>query len=333
MISSVAEHLENKFHLQHALLIMGAIDARAPRERGMHQDTQESRDANGEIRSVDELIQRITDAYDALPRQLKRVASYVEQHRRDVMMDRTSDIASSCGVHPSAVVRFAQRFGFSGFSDLQTMFRLAYARQNASPRSYQQRIRKLIDEKTGKLSGGSVAREFIAASRNGLADLEAGFDDVRFEQAIRMLQHAENIYVIGVRRSFPVASYLVYALQHTAKRVHLVSGFGAMYREQIRSVAKGDVVVAISFAPYAKETLYCVRAAQRHGAKTLVVTDGQLSPLARHASAHLFVKEGSAFAFRSLASTICLCQALFVALAYRLELNLEESRETGGYDD
>jgi DNA-binding MurR/RpiR family transcriptional regulator len=63
------------------------------------------------------------------------------------------------------------------------------------------------------------------------------------------------------------------------------------------------------------------------------VTDGQLSPLARHASVRLFVKEGSAFAFRSLTSTICLCQALFIALAYRLELNVEESREAGGYDD
>jgi DNA-binding MurR/RpiR family transcriptional regulator len=179
----------------------------------------------------------------------------------------------------------------------------------------------------------SVAREFIAASRTGLDELAAGLDDEQFEAAVKMLQQAENIYVIGVRRSFAVASYIVYALQHTKKRVHLVSGFGGMYREQIRSVRKGDVVIAISFAPYGKETQYCVRAAQHHGAKTLVITDSQLSPLARHASAHLFVKEGSAFAFRSLTSTICLCQALFIALAYRLELTVEESKETGGYDD
>jgi len=45
------------------------------------------------------------------------------------------------------------------------------------------------------------------------------------------------------------------------------------------------------------------------------------------------VKEGSAFAFRSLTSTICLCQALFIALAYKLELNVEEAKDTGGYDD
>ncbi|SAK81309.1 transcriptional regulatory protein [Caballeronia fortuita] len=286
-----------------------------------------------DVQSVDELMQRITDAYDSLPRQLKSVASYIEQHRPSVMMDRTSDIANACGVHASAVVRFAQRFGFSGFSDLQAVFRQAYTGAGGSQQTYQQRIRKLIDEKAGEASGVSVAREFIAASRTGLDELEAGLDDAQFEAAVEMLSQAENIYVIGVRRSFAVASYIVYALQHTKKRVHLISGFGGMFREQVRSVKKGDVVVAISFAPYGKETQYCVRAAQHHGAKTLVITDSQLSPLARHASASLFVKEGSAFAFRSLTSTICLCQALFIALAYRLELNVEESKETGGYDD
>jgi DNA-binding MurR/RpiR family transcriptional regulator len=290
-------------------------------------------DTSTDAPSVDELMQRITDAYDSLPRQLKSVATYIEQHRPSVMMDRTSDIATACGVHPSAVVRFAQRFGFSGFSDLQAVFRQAYTGGNGSQQSYQQRIRKLIDDRAGEASGVSVAREFIAASRTGLDELEAGLDDEQFEAAVEMLSQAENIYVIGVRRSFAVASYIVYALQHTKKRVHLISGFGGMFREQVRSVKKGDVVIAISFAPYGKETQYCVRTAQHQGAATLVITDGQLSPLARHASASLFVKEGSAFAFRSLTSTICLCQALFIALAYRLELNVEESRETGGYDD
>jgi DNA-binding MurR/RpiR family transcriptional regulator len=93
------------------------------------------------------------------------------------------------------------------------------------------------------------------------------------------------------------------------------------------------VVIAISFAPYGKETQYCLRVAHHHQAKTLVITDSQLSPLARYATTQLYVKEGSAFAFRSLTSTICLCQALFIALAYKLELNVEESKDTGGYDD
>ncbi|CAM2157166.1 MurR/RpiR family transcriptional regulator [Pararobbsia alpina] len=283
--------------------------------------------------AIDALMKRIAEEFDTLPRQLRNIAKYVEQNRASVMVDRTSDIAEECGVHPSAVVRFAQRFGFTGFSDFQAVFRQAFAEQSAPTQSYQQRIRKLIDGKPNKLSGGALAREFIAASRSGLDELEHDFDDEQFEAAVNLLVKAENIYVIGVRRSFSVASYISYALQHTAKRVHLVSGFGGMVHEQIRSIKKNDIVIAISFTPYGKETQACVRVAHMHGAQAIVITDSQLSPLARYASALLTVKEGSAFAFRSLTSTVCLCQALFVALAYRLELAPEEMRDPGGYDE
>ena len=150
-------------------------------------------DSTDQLPSVDELMQRVADAYDSLPRQLKSVATYIEQHRSSVMVDRTSDIAASCGVHPSAVVRFAQRFGFSGFSDLQDLFKQAYAGQNPSGQTYKQRIRKLIDDKPGRLSGRTMAREFIAACRNGLDELDASLDDEQFDAAVTMLERAENI--------------------------------------------------------------------------------------------------------------------------------------------
>ena len=89
-------------------------------------------DNTEELPSVEELMQRIAENYESLPRQLKSVATYLEQHRSSVMVDRTSDIAASCGVHPSAVVRFAQRFGFSGFSHMQAGFRQAYTGQGTS---------------------------------------------------------------------------------------------------------------------------------------------------------------------------------------------------------
>ncbi len=274
--------------------------------------------------SIDQLMQQIADEYDALSRQLKLIATYIEQHRASLMLVRISDIAAACDVQPSAIVRFAQRFGFSGFSEMQDVFRQAYTEQAKGAPNYQQRIRRLISTRDSKINPGDLTREFIGASRTGLDELAAGLDDEQLEAAVSLLQHADNIYVVGVRRAFPVASYIAYALQHTAKRVHLVSGLGGGYRDQMRSVRADDVVIAISFAPYGKETLECARAAQENGAKALVITDSKLAPLARMADALLTVAEGSAFAFRSLTSTICLCQALFIALAYRLELDIEE---------
>ena len=275
--------------------------------------------------SVEELIEKIATAYDSLPRQLKSIATYIEQHRGRVMMDRVGDIAEACQVHPSAVVRFAKHFGFSGFSELQAIFRRAYTEQVAPIQSYQQRVRKLIKSNRGRLRGSHIAREFIEGSRDGLDGLATTLDPGAFDEALELLVKAKTIYIAGVRRSFAPASYLAYALQHTRKRVILAPGLGGMYREQISSIRKGDALVAISFLPYGKETQYCVRMAHHNNAGVLVITDSQLSPLARFASVLLVVKEGSAFGFRSLTNTICLCQALFISLAYRLELNLEQT--------
>jgi DNA-binding MurR/RpiR family transcriptional regulator len=274
--------------------------------------------------TVEELMDSIAAAYEVLPRQLKSIASYFEQHRSSVMMDRVTDIAVACDVHPSAVVRFSKRFGFSGFSEMQAIFRRAYTERVAPIQSYQQRIRNLVTNTRTRLRGSEIAGEFIDGSRRGLEELGSALDGSAFDEALDLLLRAKAIYIAGVRRSFAAASYLAYALQHTRKRVILAPGLGGMYREQISSIRKGDALVAISFLPYGRETQYCVRMAHHNKASTLVITDSQMSPLARFATALLTVKEGNAFGFRSLTNTMCLCQALFIALAYKLELNIEQ---------
>lgn len=249
------------------------------------------------------------------------------------MVDRVGEIAKRCGAQPSAVVRFAQRLGFSGFAAMQAVFREDYAARQSPQASYQQRIRSLVGNKARPLDGGEVARAFIAASMAGLEELSRQFDADAFDAAVALLERSAHIYVVGVRRAYPVASYIAYALQHVDKRVHLIDGTGGMYHEQVRSIGRGDAIIGISFTPYGKETLACVREAHRRGAKVLVITDSRLAPLARQADALLTVREGSAFAFRSLCSTLCLSQALFVALAYRLERPIEETKDRGDYDD
>ncbi|MFI4957601.1 MAG: MurR/RpiR family transcriptional regulator [Lysobacterales bacterium] len=284
-------------------------------------------------KTVDELLLSIARDFETLPHQLQSIASYLEQQRANIMVQRIGEVAEGSGVHPSAVVRFAKRFGFSGFRELQSVFRSNYTETVTPTRSYQQRVRQVIADGNQAMGSAQIARRFIDASRAGLDELAGTFDSKQFNAAVDLLVKAENIYVVAVRRTFSIASYMVYALQHTHKRVHLVSGLGGMYREQIRSIGKNDVLIAISFPPYGRETLYCSRVAHQHKANVLAITDSALGPLGREARVTLKVSEGSAFAFRGLTSTICLCQSLFVALAYKLELKVEETTHHGGYDD
>jgi DNA-binding MurR/RpiR family transcriptional regulator len=273
--------------------------------------------------SVDAFLSEVATQYEALPRQLKAVAKHIEQNRARMVVTRITDIAAACAVQPSAVTRFAQRFGFSGYTQLQGLFRDAFADGAAPAASYTRRIRGMIDAGRLQTDPGGVMRQLLLANQGALEEFALHLDDKALKAAVTLLHDTQHVYVVGVRRSLPAAAYLAYLLQHTSKKVTLVSGLGGMFAGQIRAMGKGDLLVAISFAPYGKETRACARIAKARRARLLAITDSAMSPIAQGATTCLPVKEASTFSFRSLTNVLCLCQGLFIALASRLELDLE----------
>jgi DNA-binding MurR/RpiR family transcriptional regulator len=270
--------------------------------------------------TVEQLLKRVSQEYEALSKQLKVIARHIEQHRDHLGLEGIQDVAAQCGVQPSAVVRFAKHFGFSGYTELQRIFRDGLSRQIAPSRNYKARIRDVIESGAGSLSAVEIAHEFLGGSIAGMQELQNSLNGPHFKKAVDLLEATEVVWICGSRRSFPVAAYLDYALQHTDKRIMLVSGLGSMHEGQTRSVRAGDVIVAISFAPYAEETVSVAQQAVQRGAKLIAITDSRMSPLARDAQVALVVQDNSTFGFRSLTSTMGLAQSLFIALAYRLEL-------------
>ncbi|MEY4910791.1 MAG: hypothetical protein RL761_454 [Pseudomonadota bacterium] len=276
--------------------------------------------------SVEPLIRRISDEYEMLSKQLKIIARHIEQHKDHIGLDGIQQVAMQCGVQPSAVVRFAKHFGYSGYSEMQAIFREGISRQLAPSRTYQSRIRDIIaSDKGGKsgfsnLSSTEIASEFLAGSLAGMQELKSGIDAPSFKKAVDLLAASDCVWIAASRRSFPVAAYLDYALQHTDKRIGLVTGIGGMQQGQMRSVRKDDVMIAISFSPYAEETISVAKLAVERGAKLIAITDSLMSPLAKLAQASLIVQDNSTFGFRSLTSTMSMAQSLFIALAYTLEL-------------
>ena len=81
-------------------------------------------------------LHRITAEYENLSRQLKLIARHVEAHRDHLGLEGIQDVAAQCGVQPSAVVRFAKHFGFSGFTEMQRLFRQGLSEQIAPSRNY-----------------------------------------------------------------------------------------------------------------------------------------------------------------------------------------------------
>jgi len=270
--------------------------------------------------SVEALLERIGTEFAYLSKQLKTIARYVEHHHDVIGLEKIENVARRCSVQPSSVVRFAKHFGFNGYRDFKAVFRDGVTQTSAPSPVYQHRIRSLQDATPQLLRSADVTHAFLDDALAGIKELQRDLNGSALDDAVALMAASPTLWVTGARRTFPVAAYLGYALQHTNKPIQLLTHLGAMPEGQLRGLHANDVMLAISFAPYAEETLTAAQIAVTRGARLIAITDSRMSPLAQEAEVLLLVHESSTFGFRALTNAMALAQGLFIALAYRLEM-------------
>jgi DNA-binding MurR/RpiR family transcriptional regulator len=263
-----------------------------------------------------ELKLRIAERYNGLPKRLRQISHFVLEHPNYVALDTVVENAKRAGVAPSAMVRFAKTLGYSGFREMQRVFQSPLL--SRAP-SYAERARDLrYEQPSGRNELHGLLRNFCSASTVALEHVPELIAPQDLNKALNIMVRARQIYVLAHRRSFAAATYLVYALAHTGKPSHLLHGLGGLLAEQSRFVQANDALVAISFAPYAPETVTAVEELANRHVPVIALSDSKVSPLATHAKVLLEVKEAEIEEFRSLTSTMVLAQTLAVGLAMRL---------------
>ena len=265
-----------------------------------------------------QLEQLIEQRFVTLSNRLQQVARYLLDHPDTVAFGTTATIAAGAGVHASALVRFANAFGFSGFSQMQQLFKNRLVQTGPD---YQSRIAavKQDDSVPAAQTGLMYLQQINAANERAMLQLTEELDPQLLTQACELLAQARIIHLQGARRAYPVASYASYLLSNTGLAVQLLDGVGYMQQAALNLVTSEDVILAISFAPYAPETQLAINRANAAGAKVIVITDSRLSPLAAEADVTLLVREAEVHSFRSLNASMNLIQALVLALIHDTE--------------
>jgi DNA-binding MurR/RpiR family transcriptional regulator len=262
---------------------------------------------SGPPSSVEAFQERLVGVSDRLPKRLRQCADYLAANIDRIAVSTVSELATGAAVPPSALMRFCQLLGFSGFSEMQRLFRNSYSPQRPD---YATRLQNLRAQGTG--SASALLAEFVEAGRQSLEGLARGSDEVALEAAIAHLAQADLIHVIGFRRAFPVASYLAYALEKMNIPAMLHDGTGKL--DHAHALRPGDALIAITFAPYSGETVALAEAAARRNLPVIAITDTPISPVAGNAAVVLTVAEVDFGAFRSLSATLALAITLAVAL-------------------
>jgi DNA-binding MurR/RpiR family transcriptional regulator len=260
------------------------------------------------------LKNRIGERASAMPRRLTQVASYALEHPDEIAFGTVASIATAADVQPSTLVRFAQSLGYQGFSDLQDVFR---SRLRDRILNYDERIEHLRQHDLSASKATVIFSGFSEAAEKSLSDLREKLDPGQLETAVDTLARAETIYLVGLRRSFPITSYMSYAFGKLGIRNHLIGAMGGLAQEDVSFAGKRDCVLAISFTPYASETVALTQAAAGRNVPIIAITDSPFSPLAPLAKTWFEVTEANFEGFRSMAATLSLAMTLTVAVAER----------------
>jgi DNA-binding MurR/RpiR family transcriptional regulator len=247
------------------------------------------------------------------PKRLRQVAIFLWQHPGDVALGTIGRVAEQAGVQPSTLVRFAQIFGFAGFSDFQGLFKehmkatwpKAGGRDGADP------------DKAETNPTINFLNGMVAASQESLGRVGERFDIDNFEQMVDLLAGADLIYLIGSKRAFPVTTYLSLTLSQQGVRNLLVDNVGSTALDQIGCIGSKDAVLAVSFSPYNSITPELVAVARERDAKIATITDSTFSPLVALSDRWVEVVESDFAGFRSLAASLAVGMAVVNGIVMR----------------
>ncbi len=260
--------------------------------------------------SPEEFQSRLIEITDSLPKRLRQCADFVARNSDRIAVSTISELSSAAGVQPSAFMRFCQLMGYSGYSQMQRMFRETYAQRWPD---YATRLENL--RASGDGTPTALLAEFVEAGRSSLENLANSTDAKTLETAVSLLADAPMIHIIALSRAFPVATYFPYALEKMDVPAILHDKTGNLSHR--RSIQPNDVLIAITFAPYTQETLDLAAFANTQGNRIVAITDALNSPLHNLGATTLMVSEADVGAFRALSAPLSLAITMAVAVGTR----------------
>lgn len=261
---------------------------------------------DGAPHNTDEFIARLQAMHGSLPKRLRQCAEYAARQQARMAQATVAEFARGAGVPASAVVRFSQAMGFSGYTQMRDLFRSPFE----LPRpNYAQRLEQLSRQGAARPAG--LLAEFTEAGRLSLERMIDTVDASDFDRAAGMLARAGLIHVVGHGRCFAAAAHTAYILERVEVPALLHGAFGQV--GGLHSVRKDDVVLAISFSPALEETLEFCAEARRNGAALVAIADPGAAAQLGSAALSLTLIEVEAAGFRPMTATATLALALAAA--------------------
>lgn len=246
------------------------------------------------------------------------LANFVVQNYRRVAFMTARQLAQECGVSESTVMRFVTTLGYTGYPDfLRTLQGIvnneltAVERLEITPQGKEERgrLRRRGNER--------LVRKIILKEIENLKGLHNQLSEEEFDRAVEEIIKAKRVIIIGFRVSASLVIYFGYILKKVKEMVFVITHGGSTVYDQIGSLEKDSLIVAICFRRYPSELIDVLRYCKNRGLRILAITDSMVSPVAAMADLIQVVEYAGESFVDNFAAPICFINGLIAETAMR----------------
>jgi len=261
------------------------------------------------------LLSEIEERMPTFSKGQKLISKYILDNYDKAAYMTAAKLGAIVQVSESTVVRFAIEMGYTGYPEFQHALREIVRTRLTSF----QRMAVTSD----LMGDGDLLTKVLLSDIEKIRKTIEEIDRVAFAAAVDSIVEAKHIYIMGVRSSASLAGFLNYNLRMIFDDVKFVqtTSRSEMF-EQMMSIGKGDVMIAISFPRYSKRIIQAVDFAKHAGADVIALTDSPMSPIAAGADQLLVAKSDMVSFVDSLAAPLSIINAIVMAVSMKKQEEL-----------
>lgn len=269
---------------------------------------------------MENLIKSLKESYLSFSKGQKLIATYIIEHYDKAAFMTAAKLGEEVGVSESTVVRFAIELGYDGYPKLQKILREVIKSKLTSAQR--------LEVSSAHIDSDNVLKSVLHADMNRIRSMMDEVDIDSFNAIVEEILKANKIYILGVRSSAPLASFMGFYFNLIFENVRLVhtTSVSEMF-EQIVNAREGDVVIGISFPRYSKRTAKAMQFAGSQGANIIAITDNDSSPLAACSKYCLYARSDMASFVDSLVAPLSMINALIVAIGLKRKEKIHSTLE------
>ena len=212
---------------------------------------------------MEKIIDRITRDFETYTNSHKAVATYILANYDESAFMTLEQLSSSAGVSTTTVIRFARELGYDGYSSMQDALRIDLRTKVSLP----ERLNYNID-----LPNNELLKQVLYTEINNIEQTFKNLDMSTVEKAVDLMSASSEIYIVGLRRSYSLATYMYSRLAQAREKVRLVNTIGINYPEEIVNASESDICIAFLFPRYSQTTLTILDYLRTSGVKIILIT-------------------------------------------------------------